>query len=271
MRKIGCMMILMVTSLVAWQSVAQDWFITVASTTSTENSGLYAFLLPKFTVETNIEVRVVAVGTGQAVKLASNGDADVLLVHHKPSEEQFVKDGFGVQRFDVMYNDFVIVGPKQDPAGIRGSNDSVDALRAIGEKSSIFVSRGDDSGTNKKELSLWQAAGLDPSTGDWYRETGSGMGRTLNVASGLNAYTLTDRATWLKFKNKGDLELLVEGDERLFNQYGIVLVNKEKHPHVKTQDGQKFIDWVLSDEGQVAINSYTIEGQQAFFANARKP
>ena len=257
----------MIALLITGQPVAQDRFITLASTTSTENSGLYAFLLPKFKAETQIEVRVVAVGTGQAVKLARNGDADVLLVHHKPLEEQFVKDGFGVKRFDVMYNDFVIVGPKQDPAGIRGSNDSVGAFQAIGKKSSLFISRGDDSGTNKKELVLWQAAGLKPDP-SWYRETGSGMGRTLNVASELNAYTLTDRATWLKFKNKGDLELLVEGDERLFNQYGVILVNREKHPHVKTQDGQKFIDWVLSKDGQAAINSYTIKGQQAFFANA---
>ena len=270
MRKIGSVVAFMIASLMTVQSVAQDQFITIASTTSTENSGLYAFLLPKFTAETQIEVRVVAVGTGQAVKLARNGDADVLLVHHKPSEEQFVKDGFGLQRFDVMYNDLGMVGPKQDPAGVRGSNDSVGALRAIGETSSIFVSRGDDSGTNKKELSLWQGTGLNPrDRGDWYRESGSGMGRTLNVASGLGAYTLTDRATWLEFKNKGDLALLVEGDERLFNQYGIILVNAEKHPHVKTVEGQKFIDWVLSKDGQMAINSYTIEGQPAFFANAK--
>lgn len=267
MRRIGLVLTFVITMLMALQSYAQDRFITLASTTSTENSGLYSFLLPKFAAETGIEVRVVAVGTGQAIKLASNGDADVLLVHHTASEEQFVKDGFGVQRFEVMYNDFVIVGPSQDPAGIRGVKDSADALRSIAAKSSIFVSRGDDSGTHKKELTLWQAASLKPG-GDWYRETGSGMGRALNVASGLSAYTLTDRATWLKFKNKGDLELLMEGDDKLFNQYGIILVSANKHPHIKTQDGQKFVEWVLSPSGQETINSYTIEGQQAFFANA---
>ena len=251
-------------------SQAQDRFITVASTTSTENSGLYDFLLPKFTAGTGIEVRVVAVGTGQAITLARNGDTDVLLVHHKPSEEKFVADGFGVERFEVMYNDFVIVGPGGDPAGIRGGQDVARALALIAENSGIFASRGDESGTHKKERSLWQVAGVDPavSGGKWYRETGSGMGATLNVASGLDAYTMTDRATWLKFNNKGDLELLLEGDERLFNQYGIILVNAVKHQHVKRQEGQKFIDWVLSAEGQTAINAYTINGEQAFFANA---
>ena len=253
-------------------SQAQERFITVASTTSTENSGLYDFLLPKFTAATGIEVRVVAVGTGQAITLARNGDTDVLFVHHEPSEEKFVADGFGVERFDVMYNDFVIVGPGRDPAGTRGEQDVTRTLRLIAENSAMFASRGDESGTHKKELSLWQAAGLDPgaSGGKWYRETGSGMGATLNVASGLDTYTMTDRATWLKFSNKGNLELLVEGDERLFNQYGIILGNTAKHPHVKNQDGQKLIDWVLSEEGQAAIDAYTINGQRAFFANASR-
>jgi len=249
---------------------AGERFITVASTTSTENSGLFNALLPQFTQQSGISVRVVAVGTGQAIKLARNGDADILFVHHKPSEEQFVAEGFGVKRFDVMYNDFVIVGPNTDPAGIRGQTDVAAALRAIAQAKHAFASRGDDSGTHKKERSLWQTAGVDvdAASGDWYRETGSGMGATLNVASGIDAYTLTDRATWLKFKNKGNLELLAEGDERLFNQYGIILVNGKKHPYVKSVEGQRFVDWLLSEEGQAAINAYTIEGQQAFFANA---
>ncbi len=249
---------------------AEERFITVASTTSTENSGLFDTLLPEFTQVSGITARVVAVGTGQAIKLARNGDADVLFVHHKPSEEQFVADGYGVKRYDVMYNDFVIVGPNRDPAGVRGLQDAAAALRAIAQAGHAFASRGDDSGTHKKERALWETAGVDvgAASGSWYRETGSGMGATLNVASGMNAYALTDRATWLKFKNKDDLELLVEGDERLFNQYGIVLVNSAKHPHIKSADAQRFIDWLLSEEGQAAINGYTIEGQQAFFANA---
>ena len=262
--RVSCL-VLMCSALITH---AQDRFITVASTTSTENSGLYEFLLPKFTAQSGIDVRVVAVGTGQAIKLARNGDADVLLVHHKVSEEQFVEEGFGEQRFDLMYNDFVIAGPGDDPAGVRGL-DATAALSAIAHQSELFISRGDDSGTYKKELSLWQLAGVKTSEGrDWYRETGSGMGRTLNVASELDAYILTDRATWLKFKNKGSLELLVEGDVRLFNQYGIILVSADKQPYVKTQEGQQFVDWILSPQGQNAINSYTIDGQQAFFANA---
>ncbi|MDH3693533.1 MAG: substrate-binding domain-containing protein [Gammaproteobacteria bacterium] len=248
---------------------ADEHFITIASTTSTDNSGLFEVLLPAFTKETGIDVRVVAVGTGQAIKLARNGDADILFVHHKPSEEKFISDGFGVQRYDVMYNDFVIVGPGNDPVGIRGLSDVTAALGVIADSKQPFASRGDDSGTHKKERSLWKAAGVDLN-GDWYRETGSGMGATLNVASGINAYALTDRATWLKFKNKGELEILTEGDERLFNQYGIILVNREKHAHVKSGDGQRFIDWLVSDNGQSIIDAYTIEGQQAFFANAEK-
>ncbi len=265
-------LLLAFTSLMATQLHAQERFITVASTTSTENSGLYEFLLPRFTAESGIDVRVVAVGTGQAIRLARNGDADVLLVHHRESEQQFVEEGFGEQRFDLMYNDFVIVGPLADPAGVRSLKDAVAALRSIAGKSQLFVSRGDDSGTHKMELGLWRAAGIKPDIDgvDWYRETGSGMGRTLNVASGLDAYSLTDRATWMKFKNKGSLELLVEGDQRLFNQYGIILVSTEKHPHIKTEEGQRFIDWMLSPQGQNAINAYQISGQQAFFANARQ-
>ncbi|MDX1605474.1 MAG: substrate-binding domain-containing protein [Candidatus Competibacterales bacterium] len=245
-------------------------FITVASTTSTENSGLFGFLLPEFTEQTGIEVRVVAVGTGQAIRLAENGDADMLFVHHTPSEKQFVAEGYGVERFDVMYNDFVIVGPGSDPAGVAGLEDATAALAMIAEAESPFASRGDDSGTHKKELGLWEQAGIDPTqaSGSWYRETGSGMGPTLNTASGMNAYALSDRATWLNFGNKGELEILVEGDPRLFNQYGIILVNPERYPHVKAEMGQTFIDWVLSEEGQELIGEYTIQGQQAFFPNA---
>jgi tungstate transport system substrate-binding protein len=249
---------------------AAETFITVASTTSTQNSGLYGYLLPKFTKKTGIKVRVIAVGTGQAVRLARNGDADVLFIHHKASEEKFVAEGFGVRRFDVMYNDFVIVGPQTDPAGVKGMKKAAGALAAIAKAKAAFASRGDNSGTNKAELGLWKLAGADPkaASGSWYRETGSGMGATLNTASGMAAYALTDRATWLKFKNKGDLKILVEGDERLFNQYGIILVNPKRHPHVKVKPAQAFIDWVLGPEGQAAIGEYKIKGRQAFFANA---
>ena len=248
-------------------AAAQDQFITVASTTSTENSGLFGELLPQFQDETGIEVRVVAVGTGQAIELARNGDADVLFVHHEPSEEQFVADGFGVERHEVMYNDFVIVGPASDPAGIKGSKDVVDSMAKIAEAQAPFASRGDDSGTHKAELALWQEAGVDVAgaSGSWYRETGSGMGPTLNTAAGMDAYALTDRGTWLSFQNPQNLEIVVEGDPRLFNQYGIILVNPEKHPHVKADLGQTFIDWVLSDAGQQAIADFQIHGQQAFF------
>ncbi len=250
---------------------AAEKFITVASTTSTANSGLFDFLLPKFTEKTGIEVRVVAVGTGKAIKLAQNGDADVLFVHHKPSEEKFISEGYGVKRSDVMYNDFVMVGPKSDPAGIKGMKKAGEALKNIAASDSPFASRGDNSGTNKKELELWKGAGVDPTGAEnkWYSATGSGMGATLNVASGMNAYSLTDRATWLKFKNKGDLAILVEGDPVLFNQYGIILVNPEKHGHVKVELGQTFIDWVLGKQGQGLINEYQILGNQAFFANAQ--
>jgi tungstate transport system substrate-binding protein len=255
----------------AWSAAAAERYITVASTTSTENSGLFARLLPAFTEKTDIAVRVVAVGTGQAIKLARNGDTDVLFVHHRASEEKFVAEGFGVQRFDVMYNDFVIIGPGSDPAGVKGMNNATEALRTIAARQAPFASRGDDSGTHKKELALWRDAGVDvgAASGSWYRETGSGMGATLNVASGMGAYVLSDRATWLKFKNKGELAILVEDDSQLVNQYGIILVNPARHPHVKRVDGQTFIDWVLSADGQSLINFYTIDGQQAFFANAK--
>ena len=252
-------------------ALAEDKFIIVQSTTSTQNSGLYDYLLPIFTEKSGIEVRVVAVGTGQAIKNAQNCDGDVLLVHAKPSEEKFVAAGYGVSRADVMYNDFVIVGPAADPAGIAGGKDVTAALSKIKEASAPFASRGDDSGTNKKEMALWKAAGIDPTadSGSWYRETGSGMGATLNASVGMDAYTMSDRATWIAFGNKGDFEIAVEGDERLFNQYGIILVNPEKCGNVKADLGQTFIDWVLSDEGQSAIAAYKRDGKQLFFPNAK--
>ncbi len=251
--------------------LAEEPFIVVQSTTSTQNSGLLDYILPGFEAETGIDVRVVAVGTGQAIRNAINGDGDVLLVHSKPAEEQFVADGWGVERFDVMYNDFVLVGPKSDPAGIAGGNDIVTALTALAEAKLPFASRGDDSGTHKAEMRYWEANGVDPTeaSGTWYRETGSGMGATLNVASGMDAYALTDRATWLSFGNRGNLEVLVEGDPRLFNQYGVILVNPEKHTGVRAAAGQRFIDWLTGPDGQAAIASYTLDGEQLFFPNAQ--
>jgi tungstate transport system substrate-binding protein len=251
-------------------ALGQDRSIIVQSTTSTANSGLYDYLLPAFEDMSGVKVNVVAVGTGQAIKNAQNCDGDVLLVHARPAEEQFVEDGYGVERSDLMYNDFVIVGPPADPAGVAGGTDAGDALQKIAGTGSLFASRGDDSGTHKKEMSLWQAAGVDPgaASGDWYRETGSGMGATLNAGVGMNAYVMTDRATWISFENKGDFEILVEGDEALFNQYGVILVSPEKCPNVKADPAQAFIDWLLSDEGQKQIGAYQIDGQQLFFPNA---
>ena len=251
---------------------AEEKSILVQSTTSTANSGLYDYILPMFTAKTGIRVNVVAVGTGQAIKNAQNGDGDVLLVHAKASEEKFVAEGWGVERSDVMYNDFVIVGPAADPAGIAGSKDAVAAMKTIANKKSLFASRGDNSGTHKKEVSLWKAAAVDTAanSGDWYRETGSGMGATLNTAVGMGAYALTDRATWISFKNKGDYKIVVEGDKGLFNQYGVILVNPAKHPQVKQAEGQAFIDWILGSEGQAAIASYKLNDQQLFFPNAKR-
>lgn len=250
--------------------LAEERFITVASTTSTENSGLFGHILPIFETETGIKVRVVAVGTGQAIRLAERGDADVLFVHHASSEEKFVADGFGVKRYQVMYNDFILVGPRADPARVAGLKDIVTALRTIADKQAVFVSRGDDSGTHKLEQELWKDAGVDvpAASGTWYRETGSGMGATLNTASGLSGYTLSDRGTWISFGNKADLTLLVEGDPRLFNPYGVILVNPSRHPHVKAQDGQAFIDWLTSPRGQQAIPNFRVGGEQLFFPNA---
>jgi tungstate transport system substrate-binding protein len=252
---------------------AGDRFITVASTTSTEDSGLFKTLLPKFTAKTGIEVRVVAKGTGQAIDLAKRGDADVLFVHHKPSEEKFVADGFAAERKPVMYNDFVIVGPAKDPAGVKGSKDVADALGKIAAAKAPFVSRGDDSGTHKAELSLWKTAKLDPAKaeGGWYKAIGQGMGPTLNTAAALEGYALADRGTWLNFKNRGGLTVLVEGDKRLFNQYGVMLVSPAKFPHVKAKDGQSFVDWLVSADGQKAIADYQIDGQSLFFPNANEP
>jgi tungstate transport system substrate-binding protein len=245
-------------------ALAQD-FITVASTTSTEQSGLFKHLLREANAALGLEVRVVAVGTGQALDMARRGDADVVFVHDKPAEERFVAEGFGVKRHDVMYNDFVIVGPKGDPAGARGK-DVVAALKKIAAAQVPFASRGDNSGTHAAELRYWKLAGIEP-RGGWYRETGSGMGPTLNTAAGMNAYVLADRGTWLSFRNRGELAILVEGDTRLFNQYGVMLVNPAKHPHVKKVPGQRFVDWLISPAGQASIAAYRIQGEQLFFPN----
>jgi len=244
-------------------------FITVASTTSTEQSGLFRHLLPAFEKKSGIQVRVVALGTGQSLDMGKRGDADVVFVHAKALEEKFVADGHGVKRFEVMYNDFVLVGPKSDPAKVGGTRDIVTALVKIKSARAPFASRGDKSGTHFAELQLWKAAGIDIARdkGPWYRDTGSGMGPTLNTAAGMNAYALTDRGTWLSFRNRGDLVIAVEGDRRLFNQYGIILVNPAKHPHVKKEMGQAFIDWIVSPEGQAAIAAYKIGGRQLFFPN----
>jgi tungstate transport system substrate-binding protein len=244
---------------------AQD-FITVASTTSTEQSGLFKHLLPEAKKALGFEVRVVAVGTGQALDMARRGDADVVLVHDKVAEERFLAEGFGVRRYEVMYNDFVLVGPKADPAKTRG-HDIVAALKKVAATKAPFASRADKSGTHAAELRYWKMAGIDQPKGEWYRETGSGMGSTLNTAAGLNAYALADRGTWLSFKNRGELEILVEGDSRLFNQYGVMLVNPARHPHVKKAMGQKFVDWLISPAGRAAIASYRIEGEQLYFPN----
>ena len=252
---------------------AEERFIVVASTTSTEDSGLFKAILPKFTQVTGIEVRVVAKGTGQAIDLAKRGDADVLFVHHKRSEDKFVAEGFGVERKPVMFNDFVVVGSKADPAKVKGTKDVAAALTRIAEAKAPFVSRGDDSGTHKAELALWKTAGVDvaQASGGWYRSIGQGMGPTLNTAAAVGAYALADRGTWLSFKNRADLEVLVEGDKRLFNQYGVILVNPAKFAHVKAGDGQAFVDWLVSAEGQKAIADYTINGQPLFFPNANEP
>lgn len=246
-------------------------FITVASTTSTQNSGLFGAILPLFTAKTGTEVRVVAVGTGQAIKVAKNGDADVLFVHHRPSEEAFVAEGYGVKRHDVMMNDFVLVGPVTDPAKVDAANSPAEAMAAIARSKTAFVSRGDDSGTHKRELGVWKAANIDPqsASGTWYREAGAGMGATLNMAQGMGAYALTDRGTWIAFKNKAGLAIVYQGGNDLANPYGAILVNPKRHPHVKVAQGQAFIDWLVSDEGQAAIAAYRVAGEQLFFPTAK--
>ncbi|MDA1310474.1 MAG: substrate-binding domain-containing protein [Proteobacteria bacterium] len=252
----------------AQASSAEPSYITVASTTSTQNSGLFRHILPKFTEVSGIEVRVVAVGTGAAIRLARSGDADVLLVHHKASEENFVAEGSGVRRYPVMFNDFVIVGPRADPVGIARQPDAAKALVMIAQAGAAFVSRGDNSGTHKREVEIWAMGGIDPSTasGTWYRQTGSGMGAALNVGAAMSAYALSDRGTWLSFTNKRDLEVLVEGDPRLRNEYGVILVSKKRHSHVKAREGQAFIDWLLSAAGRAAINGFRIGGKRLFTA-----
>jgi tungstate transport system substrate-binding protein len=259
--------------LTASAASAQGKSIVVASTTSTQDSGLFGHILPLFKAKTGIEVRVVAQGTGQAIDTARRGDADVAFVHARALEETFVADGFGVKRFPVMYNDFVLIGPNSDPAGIKGTKDIAQALQTIKEKAAPFISRGDRSGTHIAELDLWKAAGIDiaKDKGPWYKEIGQGMGAALNTASASNAYVLSDRGTWISFKNRGELGIAVEGDKRLFNQYGVILVNPAKHPHVKKELGQAFIDWLVSAEGQTVIAGYKIEGQQLFFPNANVP
>ncbi len=263
----GALLVSLMTGAAAF---AQATSITVASTTSTEQSGLFGYLLPRFSAATGVAVKVVAVGTGQALDIGRRGDADVVFVHDRPAEEKFLAEGFSVRRFDVMYNDFVIVGPKADPAHIAGSKDVTAALHAIAASHSAFISRGDQSGTHEAELRLWKEAGIDLGAvkGSWYREIGQGMGAALNMASATNAYVLTDRGTWLSFKNRGDLAVLTEGDRRLFNQYGVMLVNPARHSNVKVKEGQAFIDWLVSSAGQKTIAEYRIGGEQLFFPNA---
>ena len=263
-----CLFVLL--ALTALAAGAQQRFITVASTTSTEQSGLFGHLLPVFENKTGIKVHVVALGTGQALDVARRGDADVVFVHARAAEEKFLAEGQGVRRFPVMYNDFVLIGPKSDPAKIGGGKDIVVALKKLDATRAPFVSRGDRSGTHMAELALWKTAGsdIDKSKGAWYRDTGQGMGPALNTAAAMSAYILADRGTWLAFKNRGDLTILVEGDKRLFNQYGVMLVNPARHPNVKKDPGQQFIDWLISPEGQAAIAAYKINGEQLFYPNA---
>lgn len=266
---------LTIATLFSASAIAQnnERSIIVSSTTSTTDSGLFNHILPLFKAKTGIDVRVISQGTGQALDTGKRGDADVVFVHAKPQEEKFVAEGFGVERKPVMYNDFVLIGPKADPAAVKNTKDIVAALKAIQSRNALFVSRGDKSGTHAAELTLWKTAGIDidQAKGPWYRDIGQGMGAALNTASAMNAYVLADRATWLNFKNRGDLAIMVEGDTRLFNQYGVILVDPKKHPHVKAKDGQAFIDWLISAEGQRAIGDYKINGEILFFPNASQP
>ena len=269
-RPLVCMLAALIVFIGLSHSHAQEKYIVVASTTSTEQSGLFAHLLPVFERGTGIKVRVVAVGTGQALDIGRRGDADVVFVHDRPAEDKFIAEGEGVHRYPVMYNDFVLIGPKSDPANVGGGKDILDALRKIEVAKAPFISRGDRSGTHAAELRYWKDAGvdIDKVKGPWYRDTGSGMGPALNTAAAMSAYILADRGTWLSFANRGDLTLVVEGDRRLFNQYGVMLVNRQKHPNVKRELGQQFVDWLISSKGQEAIAAYRINGQQLFFPNA---
>ena len=266
-------LLVLVLFAVALCASAQEKFITVASTTSTEQSGLFGYLLPIYEKQTGVKVHVVALGTGQALDVARRGDADVVFVHAKPAEEKFLAEGEGVKRYPVMYNDFVLIGPKGDPAKIGGGKDILAAFKKIETAHAPFVSRGDRSGTHMAELALWKAADIDidKMKGPWYRDTGQGMGPALNTAASMNAYILADRGTWLAFKNRGDMTILVEGDKRLFNQYGVMLVNPSKHPNVKKDLGQQFIDWIVSPAGQKVIAEYKINGEQLFYPNATDP
>ena len=269
-RLIGTLFAGALAALVALPAAAQPKSIVVASTTSTEQSGLFGHILPMFTQKTGIQVKVVALGTGQALDVGRRGDADVVFVHDRPAEDRFVAEGWGVGRRDVMYNDFVLVGPKTDPAKAAGTKDVAAALKKIADAKAPFVSRGDRSGTHMAELRYFKLADVDPAQGNgsWYRETGSGMGPALNTASSMNAYLLADRGTWLSFRNRGDLVIMVEGDKRMFNPYGVMMVNPARHPHVKVPEAQAFIDWIVSKEGQAAIASYEVGGEQLFFPDA---
>jgi tungstate transport system substrate-binding protein len=270
-RLIGTVFAAALAALASLPAAAQPKSIVVASTTSTEQSGLFGHILPTFTKKTGIQVKVVALGTGQALDVGRRGDADVVFVHDRVAEDKFVADGWGIGRRDVMYNDFVLIGPKADPAKVAGTKDVAAALKRIAEAKAPFVSRGDKSGTHAAELRYFKLAGVDPlqGKGSWYRETGSGMGPALNTASSMNAYILADRGTWLAFKNRAELGIVVEGDKRLFNPYGVMLVNPARHPHVKVSEGSAFIEWIVSKEGQDAIASYKVGGEQLFFADAK--
>ena len=262
-------MILVLPALLLGAAAHAEESIVLASTTSTDQSGLFGFILPKFEAQTGIKVKVVALGTGQALDTGRRGDADVLLVHDRPAEDKFVAEGFGVERRDVMYNDFIVVGPQADPAKVKQTKGVVDAFKRMAAGSTPFVSRGDKSGTNAAELRFWKEAGIDPKAWGAYKEAGAGMGPTLNMSAGMGAYTLADRGTWLSFKNRQDLEIVLEGDKRLFNPYGVMLVNPAKHPHVKKEAGMKFVVWITSAEGQAAIAEFKINGQQLFFPSAK--
>jgi tungstate transport system substrate-binding protein len=263
--------LLALACLLPFFALAQERFITLASTTSTEQSGLFGHIIPLFRQQTEIEVRVVAVGTGQALQIGMRGDADAVLVHDRVGEDKFVAEGHGLDRRDVMFNDFVVVGPKDDPAGIRGLRQASEAFKRIAQAKGAFASRGDDSGTHRMELRLWKLAGVEKPTGEWYREVGQGMGPTLNLTAGLNGYTLTDRATWANFKNRQDLEVLAEGDPALFNPYGSILVNSAKGTHIKAADAKTWHEWLTSEWGRAAIASYRIGGEQLFFPTGTKP